>query len=293
MTNSPRFGCDELLVEAYEKAQAVYGKLDLAIDAYLAHLVSIIEKYLGRSPDDLEAIAFLDKTHTLDLYLTIACSEGSERAWEQFIAIYRSFIFRLANQACSNESVGDELAGNLIADLFAPDRWNRPRIASYDGQASLATWLRVIVSHRAADERELKWNSVERLDDLPDVMDGAGMKRIETEARAGLCRRMILDALKGASEGLTTRERFILVMIYGESLRAKEVARLLDVSPSRVSRQLQQIHRKIKREAIAILSERHRLCEEAIKACFLDIVENPEYSLLGLLKTDRTEYDAP
>lgn len=111
-----------------------------------------------------------------------------------------------------------------------------------------------------------------------------GMERIETSARAGRYRLMILDALKGASESLTTRERYILLMIYGESLQAKEVARLVGVHPSRVSRQLQQIHRKIRQEAVAILAEKHQLCEEAIKECLADIVENPEYSLLGLLK---------
>lgn len=130
MTNFPRFGCEEFLAQAYQEAQDRYGKLDLAIDTYLAHLVSIIEKYLGDSPDNLKAIDFLDKTHTLDLYLTIACAEGSESAWEQFVRLYRRFVFRLANRACSNEAAACELANNLIADLFVPDRSNRPRIAS-------------------------------------------------------------------------------------------------------------------------------------------------------------------
>ncbi len=285
MTNFPRFGCEEFLVQAYQEDQALYGNLDLATDTYLAHLVSIIRKYLSYDPDEPDAMGFLGKTHTLDLYLAIACAQGSESAWEQFVRLYRSFVMRLANHACSNETVACELANNLIADLFAPDRSNRPRIASYDGQSSVARWLRVVVSHRAADERELRWNSVERLDDLPDITDLEGMERIEIAARAGRYKRMILDALERAGESLTTRERYILVMIYGESLQAKEVARLLGVHPSRLSRQIRRIHGKIYQEAVAILTGKHRLCEEAIKECLADIVENPEYSLLELLKT--------
>ncbi|HEY7543522.1 MAG TPA: sigma-70 family RNA polymerase sigma factor [Blastocatellia bacterium] len=286
MMNFLRFGCEELLVEAYTEAQHRYGRLGLAFDIYFGRLVSIIRKYLGDSPGDLEAVRFLGKTHTSDLCLTTACAQGSESAWEQFVRIYRGFVLRLANHACPNETAARELASNLISDLFAPDRSNRPRIASYDGQSSLATWLRVIVAHHAADERELKWNSVERLDNIPDIADTASVERMNASARASKYRLMILDALRGASDTLTTRERYILVMIYGESLQAKEVARLLGVDPSRVSRQLRQIHRKVHQEAVAILAGKHRLCEEAIKECLADIVENPEHSLLALLNEE-------
>jgi RNA polymerase sigma factor (sigma-70 family) len=166
-----------------------------------------------------------------------------------------------------------------------PDRSNQPRIASYDGQSSLATWLRVIIAHRASDERKLKWNSVERLDDLSDMLDPDSLERMDVSARASKYRLMILNTLRGASRRLTDRERYILLMIYGESLKAKEVARLLGVNPSMVSRHLHQIHRKVRQEVVAILAEKYQLSEEAIKECLADIVENPEHSLLGLLRT--------
>ncbi|MGH9426637.1 MAG: RNA polymerase sigma factor [Terriglobia bacterium] len=285
MTNSPRFGCQEVVAQAYREAQSLYSSLDLSIDAYFAHLASIVQKYLGQSPNDIEAGNFLGKTHATDLYLTIACAEGKADGWEQFFKLYRSFVFGFAKHFCSNESAGEELADSLLADLFLPDRSNRPRIASYDGQSSLATWLRVIIAHRASNERKLKWNSVERLDDLPDIADPDSVERMDASARASNYRLMILNALRGASQGLNDRDRYILLMIYGESLRAKEVARLLSVNPSVVSRHLQQIHRKIRQEVVSILTEKYRLSEEAIKECLADIVENPEHSLLGLLKT--------
>ncbi|MEW6207614.1 MAG: sigma-70 family RNA polymerase sigma factor [Acidobacteriota bacterium] len=286
MTNSPRFGCQEVVTQAYREAQSLYGTLDLSIDTYFTHLASIIQKYLGQSPKKMEARNFLGKTHTTDLYLTIACAQGNTDGWEQFFKLYRSFVFGLAKHFCSNESVGDDLADSLLSDLFMPDRSNRPRIASYDGQSSLATWLRVIVAHRASDERKLKWNSVERLDDLPDLSDLDSLERMDASARASKYRLMILNTLRGASRGLTDRERYILLMIYGESLKTKEVARLLDIHPSMVSKHLRQIHRKIRQEVVSILAEKYQLSEEAIKECLDDIVENPEHSLLGLLKTD-------
>lgn len=285
MTNSPRFGCQEVIAQAYGEAKSHYGTLDLFFDTYFAHLVSIIQKYLGQSIKEMEARNFFRKTHTTDLYLTIACAQGNADGWEQFFKLYRSFVFGFAKHFCSNESVSDDLANSLLADLFMPDRSNRPRIASYDGQSSLATWLRVAVERRASNERKLKWNSVERLDDLPDIADPDSVESMDASARAGKYRLMILNTLRGLSQGLNNRERYILLMIYGESLQAKEVARLLGVDPSMVSRQLQQIHRKIQQEVVAILAEKYQLSEEAIKECLAEIVENPEHSLLDLLKT--------
>ena len=66
----------------------------------------------------------------------------------------------------------------------APDRSGHSRIASYDGRSSLATWLHVIVTHRVANERVRKWNTVERPGDMPDVADHAALGDLEAELRA-------------------------------------------------------------------------------------------------------------
>lgn len=284
MTNFPRFDCEEILVQAYREAQSLYGPLDLSTDTYLTHLVSIIRRYLSESPSKREAVDFLGKTHTTDLYLTIACAHGSEAGWERLFKLYHSFVCGLAAHFCSTEAVAHDLANKVITDLFMSSRSKRPRIASYDGQSSLSAWLRVIVLHRAINERARKWNLLESLDDLPEMHDDRGLERIEASLRSSRYRPIILNTFRCASQKLNSRERYILLMIHEEKLRAKEVARLLGVHPSSVTRQLQQTHRKIRQEVISILAHQYNLSEEAIRECLTDILESPEHSLLDILK---------
>ena len=61
MTNTPRFGCREYLLRAYQNAQSFHGKLDLDYDSYLNHLLPIINKYLGGHPEELLIIKFLSE----------------------------------------------------------------------------------------------------------------------------------------------------------------------------------------------------------------------------------------
>jgi hypothetical protein len=78
-----------------------------------------------------------------------------------------------------------ELAANILSDLFMPDRSGHSRIASFDGQQSMATWLRVIINRRAINQGLLKWNSFEHIDRLKEIVDQASISRIEATVRRG------------------------------------------------------------------------------------------------------------
>lgn len=186
MSDSPRVGCEDFIARLYEDAHRCPVGLNLETRAYRSRLDSIIRKYLGEIYSYTQAMRFLSNTHTNDLYLATACTEGIEVAWERFAQLFNDFIYRVAASACSNATKAEEIAANVITDLYVPDRLNRRRIASYDGQGSIAAWLRVVISHRVADERDLKWNAVERLDDHPDVVDLPGVEKME--ARLEACR---------------------------------------------------------------------------------------------------------
>lgn len=284
MTNNPRFGCRDYFLQAYQNAQSFHGKLDLDYDGYLNCLSPIISKYLGEHPQELLIIKFLSELHTNDLYLTIACAQKSDAAWQQFYALYRNHIYELAKYECSNLDAALELANNLLSDLYFSDRSSRPRIGSYEGQSSLARWLRVVISHRAINESERKGNSFESLDDLPDIPDEKIPGFLESSIQANIYRPMILDSFRGVTKRLGPREQYILLMRYEEELQVNEVARLLGVHSSSVTRQLQRIQEKMKREMIAILADRYHLSTEAINECLQDMQENPEYSILEFMR---------
>jgi len=77
--------------------------------------------------------------------------------------ISRGFFFRKG-------FIAHDLADNILADLFLPDRSGNSRIVSYDGRSSLSTWLRVVISNRAINAQRSSGStqSVELLSDIPD-----------------------------------------------------------------------------------------------------------------------------
>lgn len=173
----------------------------------------------------------------------------------------------------------------MLADLFMPDSSGQPRIASFDGQQSLATWLRLVVSRRAINHGTLKWNSFERIDRLADIVDQTATNRIEAAIRAHRFEEISKGCFIRASESLTDHERLIVLMHYEQGLRIVEVARVLDIHPSGVSRQLRRVHDKLQREIVSVLAVEHQLGPAAISECLVYMLENPEHSLLAIIRT--------
>ncbi len=284
MISSPRLDEDLLVVQVFEQARKCYEDVGLEIEIYKQRVLEILMKYSTEPPNTLARVNLLSRIHTNDLYLTTACAQGNEVAWQRFDQTYRSQVYRLARSFSTTVDLGDELAGSLLADLFFTDQSNRPRIASYEGLGSLNRWLRIVVAHRAANERERKWNQVEGLAQAQEVIEQCYVKRLEARMRANRYTALIGDALRQASRTLNERERLILLMKYDEALSSKEVAATLGVQPPRVTQLLQQIRQKIKQGVIEILSQKYKLSREAIEECLTDLAENPEHSIVESLK---------
>jgi RNA polymerase sigma-70 factor len=284
MTNKPWFGYKEYFLQAYQNAQSYHGKLDLEYEDYVSCLLPIITKYLGDQPQENLLIRFLSELHINDLYLTIACAQKKEAAWQQFDALYHDHIYEMARFECSNLDAALELSNNLLSDLYFSDRSNRPRIASYEGQSTLARWLRIVVAHRAINERARKGNHLESLDGLSDMADEKVHVLIESSIQANIYRPMILETFRGVSQRLSQREQYILLMRYEEEVQVKEIARVLGVHSSSITRQLQRIQEKMRLEVITILAESYHLSTQAIEECLRDMQENTEYSFFEYIR---------
>lgn len=283
MTASPKPCFSPLIYRAYSDAYAHHGDLALTLEIYARHLDSIIDKHLGPASSTESADAFSNGLHTNDLYLAAACAQSGEAAWQRFHTLYYKHIQVVSRSACSTAEAARELAEELLGHLFMPDASGRSRMASYDGRSSLATWLSVIINHRAIKARQRKYNRMERLEDLPEMADTAVMQRIELELRADKYQSLITDSFTGASNGLSERERFILALRYKDGLQGTEIAGILGVHPSTVTRHLQQIYEKLRERVLTILAAKYRLLPSAIDECLADIIENPAYSVFSMI----------
>jgi RNA polymerase sigma-70 factor (ECF subfamily) len=228
-------------------------------------------------------INFVRTLHTNDLYLALACARGSEAAWNRFTLMYSRYIQSAATFVTPPSSTPTEIADNVLVDLFLPGPSGRSRIGSYEGRSSLATWLRVVVTHHAANERERLRNSIGD-PQVPDVPDELATSRMDASLRACRYGTMIRDALRSSCDCLTERERLILLLRYDEGLQFGQIARIFGVHQSTITRQIERACKRLREAVVTTLSTKYDLNSAAINECQEDILENPAYSVLAFLE---------
>ena len=268
----------------YQNGYYFHGDLQIISREFKAHLWAIIEKCLDKNATDNNVIRVINSLHGDDLYLAFACARHIPQAWDRFTNSYRRYICNLATFVSPVKCLAYELAENIMADLFLPDRSGRSRIASYDGRSSLATWLRVIICHRAINEQARKCNNMAQLDDLCEKADEGAVRSIEMALRFSRYRSLILDSLEHACGELTERERLLLLLRYEKGLRLGQIGRLFGLHQANVTRQLGRVQAKIRQLFESTLIHKYKLGEAAIDECLSEIAENPAYSILALIK---------
>lgn len=292
---------EPIIGAGYSEGQTRFGNLGLAPQTYTQRVYSIVRKHLGTSPSSCTAVEFVKGLHGPDLYLATSCaqncsepadlhlqasaSEHASDAWKTLEKTYKGFICDLVRFFYSTTFAAQDLADSILADLFLPDRSGSSRIASYDGRSSLSTWLRVVVCNRAINAKRCS-AVVKSTDIQAEIPDEPALQNIELTVRAKRYGKALGDSLATACRGLTPRERLILLWRYEDGLQLGQIARLLEIHQSNVTRQLDRIQQKLRDQVVAVLSQKHGLSNPAINECIQDIVENPRHgiSILDFIK---------
>lgn len=128
MSSAPAMTLSCLAAQAYSDGYAAHGDIDLQPERFENQLWVIIEKHLGSNAPIATTLSFFSTLHTTDLYLTVACSESSDRAWMRFVTAYQRYIDRVARFVSATSDAARELAGDVMGDLFMPSRSGRSRI---------------------------------------------------------------------------------------------------------------------------------------------------------------------
>jgi RNA polymerase sigma factor (sigma-70 family) len=235
----------------------------LSFQTFLEALSRSAAKRYGRS--DISAAQFEDYAGTLhlrDLALARACAQGSERAWEEFMAGYRGYL-RAAASAILRRPAGDaavvELSDSLFTDLYglgpttgsgstAPEK--RSLFRYFHGRSSLKTWLRAVLAQRYVDVIRAS-RKFESLDDQPG--DGESRRIVEPVAAVPPSdphREQYLEkfrvALAAALAALEPHDRARLQMYYAEEQTLAEIGRELGEHESSVSRNLERVRKELR-----------------------------------------------
>lgn len=259
--------CVELIRDRYRLAVKAHSDLSVDLDKYTAHLQHISNRYLGSSVSEDSQVAFLKSLHTNDLLLALACAMGIEAGWKRFHSIYRKYLCDLSHHLLSGSRDLEELGETIWVDLFLPDKTRQSRIASYDGRSSLSTWLRVVVSNRVINERQRRSAAAGNIDVMPEPADPRALYDVEDLLRRGRYNKLILSAFRRVLSSLTDHEAVIVLMRYDQGLQLGEIARLFSVHQSTITRQLERVVERLRRDVVVVLSSQYGLNGAQVEEC--------------------------
>src|SRR5437660_12061595 len=144
------------------------------------------------------------------------------------------------------------------------------KLNSYTGRGSLEGWLRTVLAQAYVDRYRSQW----RLVSLEEQAEGGVQFRAREEDRVPLPDPRLEAATDEALSSLPAEDRFILASYYLDGRTLAEIARMLRVHESTISRKLEKLAKALRRQILSGLRRRgmtHRQAEEALEVDVRDL----------------------
>jgi RNA polymerase sigma-70 factor (ECF subfamily) len=261
----------ELVAELH--ATSGCEKFGLARETFSAILCEVAAKYLPTGANQTEARTFLLTLRVEELALARACSAGSDPAWELFLTRYREKLYQSALRIAREDSAARDLADSLYAELYGTTMRGEQRIsklASFTGRGSLEGWLRTVL----AQEFVNRYRRTRRLVSL-DEENEEGIQFGAPEAEPVPAADSRLEsATDAALAALASEDRLVLAAYYLDGRTLAEVARMLGVHESTISRRVDKLAKSLRKKILAGMVRQgmaRRQAEEALEVDVRDL----------------------
>jgi RNA polymerase sigma-70 factor, ECF subfamily len=257
-------------------------KFGLTCETFAAILCSVAAKYLPPDATRSDARAFLLTLRVDELALARACAAGDNSAWEIFLTRYREKLYHYAVRIAREDSVARDLAGGLYAELYGTATRAGQRVsklASFTGRGSLDGWLRTVL----AQEFVNRYRRAKRLVSLDEeIEEGTQFVAPQPEPAAAVDSHHLESVTDAALAALAGEDRFILAAYYLDGRPLAEVARMLGVHESTISRKVDKLASSLRKKILASLMQQglgRREAEEALDVDVRDLRVNIRRSL--------------
>jgi RNA polymerase sigma-70 factor, ECF subfamily len=270
---APSAEMQRLAAELFAKSGA--EKFAISSDDLAIILGEVTQKYLGTEPAT-QVREFCLSLKIEELVLARACAAGNERAWEVFMARFREKLYEVGLQITREESAGRELSDSLYADLYGTVSREGVRVsklASYTGRGSLEGWLRTVM----AQEHVNRYRRQKRMVSLDEETEEGVQFAAPTTTPATSVDPRLESATDEAIAALSSEERFMLAAYFLDGRTLAEIARMLSVHESTISRKLDKLAKALRKQILAGLSRRgmsRRQAEEALEVDVRDLTLN-------------------
>src|SRR6516164_8369202 len=242
----------------------------------LAHILAQVAQKCLEPGSPLPAPEFCRSLKLPELVLARACAAGNERAWEVFMSRYREKLYEVGLQITREDSAARDLSDSLYAELYGTTTRDGVRVSKlnfYTGRGSLEGWLRTVM----AQEHVNRYRKQKRLVSLEEeTEDGAQFSTPEPEAQTVANPRLVA-ATDGALAALSSDDRFVLSAYYLDGRTLAEIARMLGVHESTISRKIDKLAKSLRKQILAGLAKQgmsRRQAEEALEVDVRDVSLN-------------------
>jgi RNA polymerase sigma-70 factor (ECF subfamily) len=226
-------------------------------------------------------LEFLSSIRAHDLALARACAMGNEQAWAVFLAEYREMLYGAAYAIAGDSVTGRELADSLYAELFGMttrDGRRRSKLDFYTGRGSLAGWLRSVLARHYIDDYRKAKRLVSLDEEAENGAAGFAAAATETPRMPHDADRIRLETCVGSVLAeMAAEDRFLLRTYYLDGRSLAEIAKLLGVHESTISRRVKRLTASLRQQLLKRLQASglsRRAAEEALGSDVRDIEVN-------------------
>ncbi|MGA8865567.1 MAG: sigma-70 family RNA polymerase sigma factor [Candidatus Sulfotelmatobacter sp.] len=261
----------ELQAELFAKSGG--EKIGISVEAWTAILCDVGGKCVPAPVSIAEARTFLLTLRVDELALARACVAGNNSAWEIFLTRFREKLYLSALRIAREDSAARELADTLYADLYGTSMRDGERIsklASYTGRGSLEGWLRTVL----AQEYVNRYRRQKRLVSLEEESEEGVQFAAPNPEPAPSADPRTESAIDEALASLAAEDRLVLGAYYLDGRTLAEIARLLGVHESTISRKVDKLAKSLRKKILANLVRgglARRQAEEALQVDVRDL----------------------
>lgn len=261
----------DLLAELHAKANC--ENIGITHDSLSAILFEVGAKYLAENDTTSEVRSFFLALRIDELALARACAAGHNSAWEIFLTRYREKLYLSALRIAREDSAAHELADTLYADLYGTSTRDGKRVSklsSYTGRGSLEGWLRTVL----AQEYVNRYRRTKRLVSLDEESEEGIQFRAPETQPLPVADSRLSRATDSALQLLPAEDRTILSAYYLDGRTLAEIARMLGVHESTISRKLDKLAKSLRKQILADLTRQgmsRRQAEEALETDVRDL----------------------
>ncbi len=246
MSESPRTNTDPIIDEIYARCCENAPNFGVRDDCFRSSLLRTLERFGGSNEnepiDDTATTDFLKGIQADDLFLAIACANGNERAWWEFDQHHRSYLERVARHLAQTDLDAQEVVDQVYVELYGTKVVDGERVskfASYSGRGTLRGWLRTVVWHSLVDLHRASHDEVSLDEMTENVGEGmahayfaepapGGEGEMLDEITRNRYRQATVNSLGSSFGQLDDHEKLLLLYYHVDSLKLREIARLVE-----------------------------------------------------------------